>query len=198
MNNEKIAEELVRMAEELTARRDDPDYDVSRDWAHMGVGDGLEYVNKKERGYRVMVMLDTGRWTLYKSDSTVNAGRLRDITPEKVLTLLKQITKLYRPGEDPMEKEKLSKLYIRLHKWATKKILSLPSTAPVAAQIMENVNTVEKRLKGKGNLRGEAAVEAMIKAMAGLFTVEAAPLKGLWRKYGKPVEELLYEYRILP
>jgi len=100
--------------------------------------------------------------------------------------------------DDPMAGERIGKLFMALHTWTTKQLERLPPTAPVAAQLLEHLNEVEKRLRGKGSLRGKEAVESMIKAMSRLYTIDAAPLKRLWRKYGDPVEELLYQYRILP
>lgn len=116
----------------------------------------------------------------------------------KIARELVAVARELTADDDPMARERMGKLYVALHKWATKIITSRPPTAPISAQVMESLNEVDKRLRGKGSLRGQKAVEALIKAMSGLFTVGAPPLKRLWRKYGDPVEEMLYKYRILP
>ena len=98
---------------------------------------------------------------------------------------------------DPMASERLAKMYLQLEKWTIKTMKSRPSSAPISVQLMENLVEVQKRLRGKPQ-HGREAVEAMIMAMSRLYTVDAPPLKRLWRKYGDEVEDMLYKARILP
>lgn len=99
---------------------------------------------------------------------------------------------------DMMAAERIGSLYMALEKWVTQTATSRPPGAPIVTQLLKSLNEVRSRLKGKGSLHGRDAVEAMIQAMSRLFTVDAPPLRRLWRKYGDEVEQMLYKYRILP
>jgi len=114
-----------------------------------------------------------------------------DKVAEEILSAVRLIA-----SDDEMSKEKLSKMYLELERWTMRKLKKVPSHAPIAVQILQSLQEVRKRLKGKP-ASGREAVEAMMKAMSGLYTVDAAPLKRLWRKYDS-AEELLYKYGILP
>ena len=85
-------------------------------------------------------------------------------------------------AQDPMEREKLSKLYLLFERWATKMGATKPPR--VALQVLKGLEHVRDKLKGKGNLRGRAAVEALLMAMKGKFTTAANPIPTLIRKYG--------------
>lgn len=98
--------------------------------------------------------------------------------------------------DDKMEKEKLSKLFVMFHAWATEVIDSRPSTAPIVSQILNSMAVVKKKLKNKMNLTGREAVEAMLDAMQGHFTEIAKPIPYLQRKYGRDIGGLLYNYDI--
>jgi hypothetical protein len=86
--------------------------------------------------------------------------------------------------DDPMAGEKLTSLFLALQSWATRKVTSLHSGAPVALQILDGLNDVEEALKGKMGLRGREAVIALLKAMKGCFTMDAPPIPALIRRYG--------------
>jgi len=85
--------------------------------------------------------------------------------------------------DDPMAKEKLSKLFLKFHTWATK--LTVTRTGPIAIQILDGMSEVEKRLKGKTNMTGREAVKEILKAQAGLFVGGSQPMSYLMRKYGR-------------
>ena len=85
---------------------------------------------------------------------------------------------------DPMAGERLSHLFTIFHTWATRKGTSLPPGAPVATQILDGMNAVENTLRGKMGLTGTPAVKALMGAMARHFTMDAAPIPMLIRKYG--------------
>jgi hypothetical protein len=86
--------------------------------------------------------------------------------------------------DDPMADERLGSLYTKFHTWATKKGTSLPPGAPVVTQIIKGMTNVGRRVKGKGDLRGREAVQAILDAMSGSFTMDAPPIPMLVRKYG--------------
>ena len=95
MNRGMIARELVAVSG-LLARRDEPDFDVSRNWAVMDGREGIEYINRRRSWLRVFIDKATGRWDIYGEEDTVmNAGRLRKVTPENVRKLLGQAQRLY-------------------------------------------------------------------------------------------------------
>jgi len=98
---------------------------------------------------------------------------------------------------DPMAMERIGSMYMEIAKWTTKTAMGRPSTAPIVVQLLESQNKVAERIKGKGGLTGRAAVEAMIHAMSGLYTIDAPPLRRLWRKYGDDVEQMLRDANIL-
>lgn len=108
----------------------------------------------------------------------------------KVATELLKLAKTIMAEDDPIANEKLSKLFLQFHKWATKKVTYLPATAPVAVQILKGMDNVKKKLRGKTNLTGRAAVEAIVNALADDFTTDAPPIKRLYKDYHKIVPEI--------
>jgi len=99
----------------------------------------------------------------------------------------------YRWGSDetdPMADEKLSKLFMTFHTWATQKGTSLPPGAPVAVQIIDGLGSVTDALRGKMGLTGRPAVEELMKAMSGHFTIDAPPIPKLIRRYGLEVRDM--------
>lgn len=110
---------------------------------------------------------------------------------------LLMIAKNLMSDMDPMAMERIGSMYMEITKWTTKTAMGRPSTAPIVVQLLESQNKVAERIKGKGGLTGRAAVEAMIHAMSGLYTIDAPPLRRLWRKYGDDVEQMLRDANIL-
>jgi hypothetical protein len=104
-------------------------------------------------------------------------------------TLVTPIGRRYNASDDsdPMAAEKMSSLFLKLHSWATRKATSLSPGAPVATQILDGLNAVEKALKGKERLTGREAVEELAKAAKDHFTMAAPPFPELMRKYGQRV-----------
>jgi hypothetical protein len=105
------------------------------------------------------------------------------------ITVAQELVKLAKglvaEDSDPMADEKLSSLFVKFHTWATKKGTSLPPGAPVVTQILDGMAKVEKKLQNKMHLRGQEAVKALIDAMKDDFTMDAAPIPMLSRKYGQ-------------
>ena len=93
---------------------------------------------------------------------------------------------------DPMAGERLSSLFVKFHTWATKEATSKQPGSPVASQIIDGLTNVERKLKGKMNLTGRPAVEALIGAMKKDFTMYAAPIPALQRKYGQEIQTMFH------
>jgi hypothetical protein len=92
---------------------------------------------------------------------------------------------------DQMSEERLTRLFMIFHTWATKKATSLSPGAPVATQILDGMLAVEKAIHGKEHLTGSPAVKVLLDAMAGHFTIDAPPVRLLMRKYGtRAIEKL--------
>lgn len=97
---------------------------------------------------------------------------------------------------DPMEKEQLSKLFLKFEGWIIKETDKRPSSAPIVTQLIEGLGKVKDRLLKMNHsnwsaVTGREAVLSMCKAMRGLFTVDAVPLGGLRRKYGDEIRLML-------
>lgn len=91
---------------------------------------------------------------------------------------------------DPMAGERLSSLYVKFETWATKEATSKPPGSPVATQIIDGMSRVRDKLKGKMGLTGRLAVEALIGAMKRDFTMYAAPIPSLQRRYGREIQTM--------
>ena len=90
---------------------------------------------------------------------------------------------------DLFEDETMSKLFVNLHTWITKFVAKKPASL-VAIQMMENLKTVEFRLKNKMHLTGEEAVKEFSKVVKRLFSLHASPMSRLVHKYGKSFTEI--------
>ncbi len=97
------------------------------------------------------------------------------------------IRRYKRAFEEDMSKERVSSLFVKLQTWATRKVVSLPASAPVAAQITESLFKLERAVMkpGVAQLTGEDGVRAFVcAAIKSGFTLDAPPLPTLRRKYG--------------
>ena len=91
---------------------------------------------------------------------------------------------------DLMAGERLSSLFMEFHKWATQKATSLPPGAPVATQILDGMNAVEDEVSRYSSATGRQAVILIANAMRRHFTLDATPIRRLWRKYGDDFFEI--------
>jgi len=95
-----------------------------------------------------------------------------------------ELVKIVQELADPFAGVKLSSLYVKFETWITKEINKRPASAPISVQMMKGMANVRKRLANKMALTGREAVEALVVAMKKDFTMDAAPIPFLMRKYG--------------
>lgn len=91
---------------------------------------------------------------------------------------------------DNMAKERIPSLIMALEAAIIKKTDKLPSTAPIAAQMIGSLNTIKYLLRHKLKLTGVEAVREFAQACQGHFTHSFPPLSTLVKKYKLQVDPI--------
>jgi len=82
-----------------------------------------------------------------------------------------------------IDQERLPSLVLKLEAAIIKKLDKLPSTAPVAGQMIESLSSIKADLESKMGLVGREAIEAFLRAVEDHFLPDFPPLKAWMRKY---------------
>lgn len=82
-----------------------------------------------------------------------------------------------------MGQERLASLVLKLETAIIRKLKELPSTVPIAAQLVRSLTDIKSALDPKAGLTGREAVEAFLRAVDGHFLPDFPPLRALARKY---------------
>ncbi len=97
---------------------------------------------------------------------------------------------LVEQTKDSMAKEKMPRLILALEGAIIKKTDKLPSSAPIASQMIGSLNTIKYLLRNKLKLTGREAVSEFSKACQGHFTHSFPPLSTLVKKYKLDVDPI--------
>jgi hypothetical protein len=79
--------------------------------------------------------------------------------------------------------ERVPSLLLRLETAVVRKLEALPSSAPVALQLVESLNDIRRALEPDMGLTGREAVSAFLRAVDGRFLPDFPPLRSLARRY---------------
>lgn len=82
-----------------------------------------------------------------------------------------------------IEGERVPSLLLRLETAVIRKLEALPSSAPVAAQLVGSLADVREELEPDMGLTGREAVSAFLRAVGGRFLPDFPPLRSLARRY---------------
>lgn len=97
-----------------------------------------------------------------------------------------------------MSQERLSSLVLKLETAIIRKLDKLPSTAPIATQLIEALTDIKSELEPKTALIGREAIEAFLQAVDGHFLPDFPPLRALERKYPEIVVDRVRGTMSLP
>lgn len=89
-------------------------------------------------------------------------------------------------------------LVLKLETAIIRKLENLPSTAPIAAQLVRSLADIKSAMEPKMGLTGRDAVEAFLRAVDGHFLPDFPPLRALARKYPEIVVDGIHGTMSLP
>ena len=96
-----------------------------------------------------------------------------------------------------MKIDSVQSMFLATERWILKKLEQLPSSAPVAAQMVEMLSDLRKRVQPHFGKKGAEAVEVFIPAMNEVgFITPAPPLNTLGKKWNLYYDKYASQYRL--
>lgn len=125
------------------------------------------------------------------AEETTHRDRLARLLAENAYSLTAKVA-------PDMSQERPASLVLKLETAIIRKLDKIPSTAPIAVQLVEYLSSIKAELEPKAGLTGRDAVEAFLRAVEGRFLPDFPPLRSLARKYPEIAVDLIGGTMSLP